>query len=143
MLPSEGATSGYVKGEPRYQHMPMGGGKVIRWEVLDSIDEFWNLEPDTFFNIKSMALGYSNSVMSSSYDVEVESRPSTPRTGKDLAYRLYYCGNSWLVALKKRVLREFLKLRRNGVEQTTDHDARYYYSKRRIIKSLLTGRVWP
>jgi glycosyltransferase involved in cell wall biosynthesis len=133
-----GAISGGVKGERRYRYMPMGGGKVIRWEILDSIKEFWNLEPDTFFNIKSMSLGYVNSVR----PILVESRLTTPRSGKDLAYRLHYCGNSWIVALRKGVLGEFLRLRRNGVEQTTDPDARYYYSKRRIIKTLFTGRFF-
>jgi len=136
-IPFFGAISGFVEGERRYQHMPMGGGKVLRWKILESIKEFWNLEPDTLFNIKSMALGYQNKI----HSMPVESRPSTPRSGKDLAYRLYYCGNSWIVALRKGVLREFLRLRRNNIEQTIDPDARYYYSKRRIIKSLLTGRI--
>ena len=136
MQPSFGAASGYVKGESRYHHMPMGGGKVVRWEIFDSIKEFWDLEPDTFFNIKSMVLGYWNHILS----IEVNSRPTTPRSGKDLAYRLHYCGNSWLVALRKRVLREFLRL--VGTEQTKDPDARYYYSKRRIIKTLLTRRFF-
>jgi glycosyltransferase involved in cell wall biosynthesis len=135
-----GAASGFVQGEKRYQHMPMGGGKVVRWEVFESIKEFWDLEPDTLFNIKSMALGGKNEVLPLTW-LAVESRPTTPRSGKDLAYRLHYCGNSWLVALRKRVLGHFLRLRMNGVEQTTDPDARYYYSKRRIIKSLITRRI--
>jgi glycosyltransferase involved in cell wall biosynthesis len=136
--PPIGATSGFVHGEKRHFHMPMGGGKVVRWEVFESIEQFWNLEPDTFFNIKSMALGYRNKI----YLMSVDSRPTTPRSGRDLAYRLHYCGNSWLVALRKGVLGEFLRLRMNGVEQTTDPDARYYYSKRRIIKTLFTGRFF-
>lgn len=139
-----GAVAGCIEGERRYDHMPMGTGKLVRWDVVESIEKFWDLEPDSFFNIKSMALGHHNK----SLDIPVESRPTTLRVGFDLAYRLYYCGNSILVASLKalrlrdrEVFTHFISLRWNGAGQTDDLDARYYYSKRRILKSLFRRSV--
>lgn len=141
--PHVGAVAGRMVGEKRYQHMPMGGGKLVRWEIFEDIEEFWNFVPDTFLNIKSLAKGFKNAVL----EVVVEGRKSTPRYGRELGYRLYYCGNSVVTALFKTLrLRDFgvIKgfLASRGKEQCTDPDVRYYYSKKRILKSAFRGKVW-
>lgn len=142
--PHVGVAAGHINGERRYDHMPMGVGKVVRWRIIEQIEEFWDLASDTFFNIKSMALGFINK----SLDIMVESGKTTPRMGHDIAHRLQYCGNSWLTAFFKalrlrdsKVLTHFLRLRRRA-HQCEDPDVRYYYSKRRILKSLFMGKVW-
>lgn len=144
--PTTGVVSGQAMGERRYKHMPQGGGKVIKWDVIDTIEKVWNLAPDTFFNIKAMGLGFEAEAL---WDlaVQVESAPTTPKVGRKLGYRLYYCGNSMITALFKTfslrdigVIKGYFESR--GKEQCDDPDVRYYYSKRRIIKSVLTGRIW-
>lgn len=141
--PEVGIVAGSVKDERRHRHMPMGGGKFVRWEIFEGIDEFWRLAPNSFFNIKSLAMGFENDVL----DIEFDARLSTPRTGRDLGYRLYYTGNSVITALFKTmqhrdlgVIKGFLESR--GAEQCNDQDVRDYYSKRRILKSLFTRKVF-
>jgi hypothetical protein len=143
--PHVGVVSGVVPGEHRFQHMPMGGGRLVRWEVFDTIERMWDLAPDSFINIKSLAMGFENRSLE---DVQLDAVPSTPRRGMDLAYRLHYCGNSIVTALYKAlrqrdpsVFTDFVRLRRRGVPQCQDADVRYYYSKRRILRSLFSGKV--
>jgi hypothetical protein len=142
--PSIGVVAGSMKGEYRHKHMPLGGGKLIRWEIFENIGLFWNLAPDTFFNIKSLAMGYKNDIIDNLF---IEGEPTTPRIGRDLGYRLYYCGNSIFTALFKTlhtrdlgILIGFLASR--GKKQCEDPDIRYYYSKRRILKSLFNREMW-
>lgn len=133
-----GAIAGTVRGEkPRHRNMPMGGGKVVRWEIFESIEKFWRLAPDTFLNIKSFALGYKNDVLGIAIDAE----PTSKRTGFDLGYRLRYTGNSVITALFKTIRHRNFDIIKGFhlsrlAEQCDDPDVRYYYSKRRILKSL-------
>lgn len=55
--PLIGAIAGQVKGEDR-QSSPQGSGKMVRWSVVEAIDRMWDLDADTFLNIKANALGY-------------------------------------------------------------------------------------
>jgi len=55
--PLIGAIAGQVKGEDR-QSSPQGSGKMVKWSVIEEIDRMWDLDADTFLNIKAYALGY-------------------------------------------------------------------------------------
>jgi hypothetical protein len=140
IYPTVGVASGQAKGEKRFRHMPQGGGKVITWAIFEAIEKVWDLAPDTFFNIKAMALGYRPEALSNPLTM-MKSAPSTPRVGRKLGRNLHYCGNSIITTLFKTVrLRDLDVLRghleRRGQEQCEDPDIRYYYSKRRILKSI-------
>ena len=56
--PSVGACAGQNKGETKRMN-PMGGGKFIRWSIIERIDQFWELAPDSFLNIMALRRGYS------------------------------------------------------------------------------------
>lgn len=55
--PLVGAIAGQVKDENR-QSSPQGSGKMVRWSVIESFDKIWDLDADSFLNIKANALGY-------------------------------------------------------------------------------------
>jgi hypothetical protein len=59
--PKLGAFSGYPIGEweERLVAQPMNSGKMLRWSIAKKIDKYWDFCPDTFYNIKALARGYS------------------------------------------------------------------------------------
>ena len=57
--PKLGCVAGIYDGRvPKRATEPQGGGKLIRRSIVESIKEYWDLAPDTLFNIKSRAAGY-------------------------------------------------------------------------------------
>lgn len=58
--PRIGAAAGIPLGEVGKRHvgLPMGAGKVVRWSIVRRIDRYWDLAPDTLFNIKALSFGY-------------------------------------------------------------------------------------
>ncbi len=110
--PRLGAISGYPIGEwdERIVAQPMNTGKMLRWNIVEGIEKYWDFCPDTFYNIKAMAKGYDVNV----FRVPVyQNRPST-NLKPEGAYRLgrvaYYGGRPfWAMlyrALRRLVLRQ-------------------------------------
>jgi glycosyltransferase involved in cell wall biosynthesis len=109
-----GAISGYPIGEwdERIIAQPMNTGKMLRWNVVESIEEYWDFCPDTFYNIKAIAKGYYVDV----FKVPVyQNRPSTnlKPAGAFRMGRVAYYGGRPFWAMLYRALRRLL-LRQHG-----------------------------
>ena len=109
--PIYGVASGQVRGELRH-HMPMNAGKIIRWSVVESIDRFWDIVPDTFWNIRALSMGYK---MANRRDVIVEAAPSKGFTAKGrfrYGRLMYYVRRSRLLVLLQAI--QFQLLEKTG-----------------------------
>ncbi len=71
--PEVGVAAGDIVGESR-RRMPQNAGKIIRWSIVKSIDRFWDLVPDTFWNIYALAMGYKIVILP---DLMIKVPPST------------------------------------------------------------------
>ena len=84
-----GVLSGY---HFKNQRIPMGGSKCVRWEIVQSMGDFWDPAPDSFLNIKAKALGYV---------VDVYRHPTYgfvggPTSTRNRTYKgAYYAGALW------------------------------------------------
>ncbi|NWF96890.1 MAG: glycosyltransferase family 2 protein [Candidatus Thorarchaeota archaeon] len=139
--PSVGAASGNVRGRPYFNPTaPMGCGKVIRWSIIDAIESYWDMAPDSYFNIKAAILGYG---LASFRDLLIESPPATMYSKKGrLRYGrcAYYTwlplprvlGNGLKDLLKSRhgsdYLRGFWQEWSRGEWRCTDPDVKRYFS---------------
>ncbi|MBD3407686.1 MAG: glycosyltransferase [Candidatus Lokiarchaeota archaeon] len=119
-----GVAAGQVRGETRL-HMPMNAGKIVRWEIVDSIERFWDIVPDTFWNIRALFLGYDLAIRP---DIIIDASPSAgfTRKGRFRYGRLsYYVGTHFL-----RVLFEAMKfLLTGGMATAFLHGYFYEWSK--------------
>ncbi|MHA1770218.1 MAG: glycosyltransferase [Candidatus Thorarchaeota archaeon] len=61
--PDVGVAAGDIQGESR-RRMPQNAGKVVRWSIVRNITRFWDLVPDTFWNIKALSMGYKIVILS-------------------------------------------------------------------------------
>jgi glycosyltransferase involved in cell wall biosynthesis len=89
--PKVGVAAGQVRGELRH-HMPMNAGKVIRWDIVESIGRFWDIVPDTFWNITALSMGYE---IANRRDIKIDAAPSRgfSRRGRFRYGRLMYYVN--------------------------------------------------
>lgn len=132
--PSVGVVSGQVANEKR-RHFPMFTGKVVRSEIIQRIDRYWDISVDSFINIKALKMGYDIAVID---DLEVESKPSHLMTseGSFRAGRIaYYAGINPTYAIIKGLskldsdyLRGYWYEYQRGVWRCKDEDIRQYYS---------------
>jgi len=116
--PEIGIVSAQVRGEgKRNPDNPMGGGKIIRWNIIKRIKQYWDLAPDSFLNIKARAMGYK---VISLQDYYIDSAPTTglTKTGRfRYGRRAYYVARhpfllfyqAILFALKRDYASEFLR----------------------------------
>lgn len=135
-----GCAAGQILGEESKSNSPRGSGKVIRWVIVKSIDRFWDLDADTFFNIKALKMGYSLKVVK---DARIRAEPSAAFSKKGV-YRLgrvgYYKGKHPLLMFQKTLtllakryysteyLRGYFHEWLRGTWHCEDSDVRYYYS---------------
>ena len=148
--PAVGAVAGQARGEgKRKKDWPMGGGKIVRWEIIDSIDKFWKYAPDSFLNIKSRALGFESVSRDLLIDSTTQTIGWTGQGMREYGRRRHYVGTSILLIgyisirnMFKRshglqILRGYLKARFwNRMKQCDDKDVRYEYSNRHGLKKL-------
>lgn len=143
--PSVGVVSGQIAGEEK-RHFPMFTGKIVRSQVIQSIDKYWDISVDSFINIKAIKMGFDVKIMD---DLEVKSKPShlVSSEGKFRAGRIaYYAGvhpkYAIVKALAKRdsdFLRGYWQEYHRGTWRCQDEDIREYYDKelyRKIMSSL-------
>ncbi len=141
--PRVGAISGQIEGSFK-RSFPMFTGKVVRAEVINYIDKYWDISIDSFLNIKALKLGYDVRVLD---DMKVKSPPSHLESGKG-RYRsgrlAYYAGVHPLYAISKATAKldneymrgywfEYFK----GTWRCTDEDILKYYHEeflRKIIR---------
>ena len=57
-FPEVGALAGRIHGEAG-SDTPMGTGKIVRWEVVkETSGRYWDLDPDSLWNIVALNMGY-------------------------------------------------------------------------------------
>lgn len=124
---------------------PMGGGKVVRWKVVQSIESYWDLAPDTYLNIKANAIGLRSVALQNFF---IDAKPTaifTPAGRFRFGRRMFYVGRpfilvlyqAWQFLVKKdnatEYLRGYWQERSKGSWRCPDTDVKYHYS--------LTNRV--
>ncbi|MBY8998069.1 MAG: glycosyltransferase family 2 protein [Candidatus Thorarchaeota archaeon] len=57
-FPEIGAMAGRCRSEPGTD-TPMGGGKIVRWDIVrNTKGRYWDLDPDSLWNIIALSMGY-------------------------------------------------------------------------------------
>ena len=147
--PDVGVSSGRIEGYPHsMMRVPMGLGKVVRWDVLLSFEKYWDLAPDSFLNIKAENLGYRLAIR----DEFVKSAPMTIHSKKGrfrYGRRSYYIRKNPVLVLFEAL--NFLLAHQHGSQflrgywfewkkgnwQCDDIDIRYYFSMKRQVHLIL------
>jgi glycosyltransferase involved in cell wall biosynthesis len=105
-----GACSGTVIGQEKAREagMPMGGLKVVRWNIVREIKKFWDLSPDTFLNIRALNEGYKLRI----WRIPVkEDKPAFGTTKMGMFYQgqlNYFIGRPFLGVLIRALRRAVL-----------------------------------
>ncbi|NWF96302.1 MAG: hypothetical protein HXY34_09175 [Candidatus Thorarchaeota archaeon] len=114
--PQLGAVSGYPIGEwaLRVAAQPMNTGKVVRWSVVRQTHEYWDFCPDTFYNIKALAMGFDVDVLCVPV---LQDRPSTNTTPEGVLRlgRVSYYGGRTFWGIVTRALRRVVT-RQHGTQ---------------------------
>ncbi len=125
--PGLGAVAGIPLGEvgKRRVGLPMGGGKFVRWSIVRKIDKYWDIAPDTLFNIKAISFDYSVKTFQVPMNIDRLTRAFS-KTGVFRQGRLsYYVGRPfWAVLI--RSIRRFI-LRQFGTQMLKG----YFYERKR------------
>ncbi len=147
--PDVGVSSGRIKGDSYdVLKVPMGGGKIVRWDILFSFDKYWDLAPDSFFNIKAQSLGYRLAIR----EEFVKSPPMTILSEKGryrYGQRSYYIGKNFMIVLLEGL--KFLVFHQYGSQflrgywfewsrarwRCDDEAIRYFFSLKRQIHLFL------
>lgn len=103
--PDVGTLSAQALHDPikRKPDNPMGGGKIVRWSVIQSFDTYWDLAPDTFLNIKAQAIGLRSVALQDYY---IDAPPANIFTSKGrfrFGRRMYYVRRHILLLLFQAV----------------------------------------
>jgi glycosyltransferase involved in cell wall biosynthesis len=145
--PKVGVVAGQVAGESR-RTFPMFTGKVVRSNVVEHIDKYWDISIDSFLNIKALKLGYELRILDE-MKVEAPFSHLQSKKGRYRAGRLaYYGGTNPLYAISKALamidsefLRgywfEFFK----GTWRCEDEDILDYYHSEFIRKLIQVIKI--
>jgi hypothetical protein len=140
-----GCVAGTIRNERRND--PMGSGKLCRWNIFDRAgrDGFWDLDADSFLNIKAVAMGYRLAIVDDIFVIADRSLFTTSKGHKRLGRRMHYVGQNFLVTCY-RGLRMILR-GENGWQhihgwmheaifnrswRCDDQDVREFYSMRKM-----------
>jgi hypothetical protein len=152
-----GCVAAHIKGERTRSNWPRGSGKVVRWDIVQKIGEFWDLDADTFFNIKALRHGYGLMVVDEVVTEAEESHLLT-RKGRFRFGRLNYYERKnpllvlqmALVLARKRqwasdYLRGYFQEWSKGTWKCKDSDVRYFYSleyriREKLVRTLGIGQ---
>jgi glycosyltransferase involved in cell wall biosynthesis len=142
--PDVGTVAAQVKQDPQMRNPdnPMGGGKVVRWNVVQSFESYWDLAPDTYLNIKANAIGLKSVALQ---DFFIDAKPTAIFTAKGrfrYGRRMYYVTRpivlviyqAFLFAIGRdyatEYLRGFWQEWSKGSWRCNDPDVIYHYSIR-------------
>jgi glycosyltransferase involved in cell wall biosynthesis len=149
-FPEIGVMAGRIIGESGGA-IPMGTGKIVRWNIIQATSRnYWDLDPDTLWNIKSVMHGYRLLIVE---DLLLEvTRPtqiSGPRGIYDYGRRMYYIGTHPLLVLNEAIslffkrgspiqfLRGYLHEKAIAEWKCEDPDVQYFYGlKNRLLYKL-------
>jgi glycosyltransferase involved in cell wall biosynthesis len=151
--PKVGVVSGVHEGGS-IRHIPMGGGKVARAEVIKSFDRYWDIAPDSFINVKALKLGFDLRVLQ---DIKVISPPSFMYTRKSGRFRngriSYYAGTGPVYAILRGIvskgseyLRGYWQEWSRGRWRCDDQDILEYYESeflRKIMQFVYDPKKLP
>ncbi len=159
--PELGCVSGRIRGESFKSTWPRGSGKIVRWRIVNYIDKYWNLDADSFYNIKALRLGYNMRVVK---EIKIDAEPSQifSDSGSYRYGRVNYYERRHPLLVLQRFLLDSIR-NRNGVAylqgyihewskgtwECKDKDVRYFYSleyrlRRKLIRKFGIGRhKWP
>jgi hypothetical protein len=151
--PKIGALAAQVRGEgKRNPDNPMGGGKIVRWNIVKRIREYWSLAPDSFLNIKARAMGYETVSLQDYY---IDSQPTDLLSSRGrfrYGRRMYYVSRHFLLllyqaiifALKRDAASEFLRGYwqewNRGTWKCEDEDVKYHFSLKNRLRTFTVGR---
>lgn len=147
-----GAVAGFYSGRynqvrrPRRDN-PQGGGKVIRRSLVESITKYWDLAPDSFFNIKARAAGLKTLSLDTEFETIKPLQAWSPSGQYRQGRRTSYVRTNPLMALYLAVrsphsfafLKGYLKGLRSDW-RCDDPDVKYAGSLRFGVRRLF-GRV--
>jgi glycosyltransferase involved in cell wall biosynthesis len=149
-FPSIGVLAGCLCGEVGGT-TTMGTGKFVRWAIVrQTSGKFWDLDPDSLWNIKSARLGYRNVIIQ---DLKIEVTRATQVSGQRGSYnygrRMYYVGRNPVLVINHAIstlgskastlefVRGYLHELSRGLWKTDDRDVKYYYGLiREILRQL-------
>ena len=146
-FPEIGVMAGRIIGEKGGQ-IPMGTGKFVRWDVVrTTANNYWDLDPDTLWNIKSVMTGMRLLIVEDLLlSVTRPTQISGPRGIYDYGRRMYYIKTHPLLVfyealglLKKessmvQFLRGYIHELARGEWQFDDPDVHYFYGfKHRLL----------
>ena len=141
--PNVGVVAGQVKGESK-RSFPMFTGKVVRSDVIQSIDKYWDISIDSFVNVKALKLGYKLVILE---DMLVSSPPSHLLTEKGkfrLGRLAFYSGVDVIYVLVKGIVRHDANYLRGywsewsrGAWRCQDKDILEYYESQ-LKRKLMT-----
>ncbi|MHA2134101.1 MAG: glycosyltransferase family A protein, partial [Candidatus Thorarchaeota archaeon] len=111
-----GACAGFAVGEEsaREAGLPMGGCKVTRWEIIERIDRYWDLAPDTFINIKTLKMGFALKILRVPVLADSPTYALSSRGVYRLGQRNFFVGRPFLGVFLRALRRVFL--RRHGTQ---------------------------
>jgi glycosyltransferase involved in cell wall biosynthesis len=149
-FPEIGVMAGRCKGEAG-SDTPMGGGKIVKWDVVRKTKgRYWDLDPDSLWNIIALRMGYKLLILK---DLLMwTTRPThmyAPSGFYNYGARMYYVG--WnpiqsviysLILLIRRThpqhfLRGYLHKYVEGTWRCNDEELRRFYSFKRILLRIL------
>jgi glycosyltransferase involved in cell wall biosynthesis len=138
-----GAAAGIPLGEvgKRRVGLPMGGGKFIRWSIVREIEKYWDIAPDTLFNIKALSLGYSVKTFRVPMKIDRLTRAFSKKGVFRQGRLSYYVGRPfWAVLLRSirrllllqfgtQMLKGYFYERKRGTWRFNDPDVARFYGR--------------
>lgn len=146
-FPTFGTMAGRIRGEPGGA-TPMGTGKIVRWSVVQRTrDRYWDLDPDSLWNLIAIEMGYRMLILK---DLLVGvTRPThmySSRGFYNLGRRMYYVGwepqNAITYALSliikrnhpNHFLKGYIHAFSEGTWRCEDSEVKDYYSFSRMLR---------
>lgn len=130
---------------------PMGAGKIVRWSVIRSIDQYWDLAPDTYLNIKANAIGLRSVALQNTFIDAAPTQIFTTKGRFRFGRRMFYVGRPLILVLYQawrflftrdhatEYLRGYWQERSKGSWRCTDPDVEYHYSFTKRIRNTRLG----
>ncbi|MFW9800435.1 MAG: hypothetical protein ACFFD9_08360, partial [Candidatus Thorarchaeota archaeon] len=104
--------------------MPVGGCKVVRWEIVREIEKYWDLSPDTFLNIRTVLKGYRLKIWRIPIRQDTPAFSSTKRGMFYQGQLNYFIGRPFLGVLARALRRVFLRKHGTAMLQGYLHERR-------------------